>query len=375
MNPTTISGIQRRTADEADAQITLRNRAKSYSLRELINAKLPHALFPPNERSVSAAYEASELCRQHSGECATGIWVPFSMLASRDLTAGGTTAATVGVLGNKLQAALAPESAVFAGATVLSGLTGSTFGIPGVDVPTDTAGTWVTEGVAGLQREPTFKSTALAPKSLIVQMVISRRLMQNSSVDLETELRAEILRRIMLEIDRAALNGSGGSTPSGLLQDPNLTVLSAGTNGLAPTWAHLVEAEYSASTRTGSMRNPTFLTSPAMRKKLRTTQRAAGLDFIVSNRSNEVMGQPLRVSALVPDNLTKGTSTGVCSALVFGDLAEVVIGFWGPLAVDLLVDAVTQAKDGRIRLIAKVEVGTAVRNIGAFAAYKDLLSA
>lgn len=105
------------------------------------------------------------------------------------------------------------------------------------------------------------------------------------------------------------------------------------------------------------------------------TQRAAGLDFIVSSDANSVMGQPMRTSSQVPDNLTKGTSVGVCSPLIFGDLSEIVVGFWGPLAVDIMVDRVTAAKDGKIRLTCRAEVGVAVRNIGAFAAYKDLLSA
>jgi len=77
---------------------------------------------------------------------------------------------------------------------------------------------------------------------------------------------------------------------------------------------------------------------------------------------------------MVPDNLDKGTSTGVCSALVYGDWAECVIGFWGPQAVDILVDGVTQIRDGLIKITVRAEVGVAVRDVRAFAAYKDLLA-
>jgi HK97 family phage major capsid protein len=194
-------------------------------------------------------------------------------------------------------------------------------------------------------------------------------------VETEAELRAEILRQTMREIDRAALNGAGGNEPTGLLNDGALQVLAGGTNGAAPTWAQLVEAEFQVGTRTREMRSPTWITSPALRKKLRTTQRAAGLDFIVNDDARRLLGYDLRSTPLVPDNLVKGTSGAACSALVFGDLAEVYVGFWGPLAVDLLIDGVTQARDGRVKIIARAEVGVAVRNIGAFAAYKDLLSA
>ena len=260
-------------------------------------------------------------------------------------------------------------------ATVLSGLVGGSFSLPVMDSSIDTESNWVGEAVPGEQRELTTAVMTLQPKSLIFSVVVSRRLLANASVDLESELRKHILRRAMLAIDRAALSGVGGDAPSGLLENPGLQVLSAGANGLAPAWEHLVEAEYQVSNRAGSMIAPTFLSSPAMRKKLRTTQRGAGLDFILNDNVDTVMGQPLRTSALVPDNLTKGTSEDVCSALIFGDLAEIVVGFWGPLAIDLLVDSRTLAKDAKVRIVCRVEVGVGVRNIGAFAAYKDLLAA
>ena len=318
----------------------------------------------------------SEACRQSSGLPPIGIYIPLAALAqSRDLTATGYGQLSKANLGNTLQPALGVDSAVMGGATLLSGLSGSSLVLPAIGASIDASGTWVSEGNVGLQKEPTFKQVVLTPKSLIFTLTVSRRLMANASVDLESELRSEILRQAMREIDRAALNGSGPETPTGLLNDGSLQILSAGVNGAAPTWAHLVEAEFQVGARTTGMRAPTFITSPAVRKKLRGTQRAAGLDFILDDDATRLMGHNLQTSPLVPDTLTKGTSAGVCSALVFGDLAEVFVGFWGPLAIDILVDGVTQAKNGQIRLIARCEVGVAVRNIGAFTAYKDILSA
>lgn len=374
-SPFSFSQVHRRSLDEANAQVRHVSRAASdFSLRELVNALMQHPQWAPNQKAVEAAYELSNACRQRTGLAPTGIWVPLASM-TRDLTAAGVTAATTGRVGTALQAALAPSSAVMSGATILSGLDGASFSLPAIDDPLDAGGTWLAEGSSGVQREPSFKQVTLTPKSMIFQIIVSRRLLANSSVDLDAALRAEILRQAMLEIDAAALNGAGGTAPTGLLSNPDLQVLSSGANGAPPTWAHLVEAEYQASSRVGQMVSPAFVTSPALRKKLRTTQRAAGLDFIVSENANAVMGQPLQTSALVPDNLTKGTSAGVCSALLFGDLSEVIVGFWGPLAVDLLIDDRTLATQGKVRITARCEVGVAVRNIGAFAAYKDLLSA
>lgn len=72
--------------------------------------------------------------------------------------------------------------------------------------------------------------------------------------------------------------------------------------------------------------------------------------------------------------MTKGTSTG-CAAMVFGDMSEIFVGFWGPAALDLLIDGFTLAKDGKIRIIARAEVGIVARRVGAFAAVKDALTA
>lgn len=367
-----IPKIAQRTRSEANAQVRhVAQAAGDISLRETINGLMERPQWAPNQRAMAAAYELSNACRQQSGTAPNGIWFPLAAM-SRDLTAASTNSASV--YDNKLQAALAPASAVMSGATVLSGLTGSTFSLPCIAAGVDASATWVTEGTPGDQREPTFKVATLTPKTMVFEIVLSRRLLLNASVDLETELRAEMLRRAMIEIDSAALTGDGASEPGGLLNNPDLQVLSAGANGAAPTWAHLVEAEYQASTRAGTMRAAAFLTSPAIRKKLRTTQRAAGLDFIVSDSSGALLGHQLLTSSLVPDNLTKGTSSGVCSALVFGDMSEIVVGFWGPLALDLLVDDRTLSPRGAVRIVARAEVGVAARNIGAFSAYKDLLS-
>lgn len=368
-----IPKIAQRTRNEANAQVRhVSQTASDISLREIINGLMEHPQWVPNQRAMSAAYELSNACRQQSGQAPNGIWFPLAAM-SRDLTAASTNSGSL--YDNKLQAALAPVSAVMSGATVLSGLTGSTFSLPCIASGVNASATWVTEGASGEKREPTFKVATLTPKSMVFEIVVSRRLLLNASVDLETELRAEMLRRAMLEIDSAALNGDGEDAPGGLLNNTDLEVLSAGTNGAAPTWAHLVEMEYEASKRAGTMSAPVFLTSPAIRKKLRTTQRAAGLDFILSDNAGSLLGHRLVTSSLVPDNLTKGTSTEVCSALVFGDMSEIVVGFWGPLALDLLIDDRTLARTGAVRIIARAEVGVAVRNIGAFSAYKDLLSA
>jgi HK97 family phage major capsid protein len=42
-----------------------------------------------------------------------------------------------------------------------------------------------------------------------------------------------------------------------------------------------------------------------------------------------VNGYPVYVTNQVPNTLTKGASSGVCSAVVLGDFSQAMVGFWG----------------------------------------------
>lgn len=363
---------QTRTAQDARTLRRLVEDAGSrYSLRELINSRSDWKMFTSDARAVQAVNEVSKVAADQSGHVPWGTWVPLTAL-TRDLTATGTTALVADSVSPTLQSALAPHSAVLGGATILTGLTGSGLSLPVVDVPADAATAWVAEGSPGPVLSPTTRLATLRPKSLIFQLRVSRRLMMQTGADMERVLRRELLGNTMRAVDAAALAGAGPDAPPGLLNDPDLDTLSAGANGAAPTWAHLVDLEHEASSRAGNMVAPAFLTSPAIRKRLRLAQRAPGLDFILSDTATTLMGQPLRISSQVPEDLTKGTSVENCSAMVYGDWSEVVVGFWGPAAVDVLVDAVTAAKDGMINLTVRAEVGVATRDIRAFSAFKDL---
>lgn len=350
----------------------------NFSFVDAINATLPHPVIKLDDSTIANNYAISEQCRQFAGEAPSGnYWVPLQAMA-RDLTTSGASAiVNAGGVTATIGDVLAPASAIVgAGATILSGLKSGALGLPTIDTAIDATGAaWITEGSAAPQRDPTFASVSLEPKSISVEVIVSRRLMQASAANLEQFIRTSIIRRFMAEIDRAAINGSGTEQPDGMLSNADIELIAAGTNGLAPTWANLVDMEYRVANRTGNMQAPAFVTNPAMVKKLRTTQRAAGLDFILSDKATELLGHSLRSSSQVPSNLTKGTSSGVCSAAIFGDMAELFVGFWGPAAIDLLIDGYSQAPTGKIRLIARAEVGVAVRTPGSFVMVKDFLTA
>jgi len=75
----------------------------------------------------------------------------------------------------------------------------------------------------------------------------------------------------------------------------------------------------------------------------------------------------------VPSNLTKGTNSGVCSAIIFGNFSDLVIGMWGGL--DLMVDPYTGSSAGTVRVVALQDVDVALRNTVSFATMVDALTA
>ena len=81
---------------------------------------------------------------------------------------------------------------------------------------------------------------------------------------------------------------------------------------------------------------------------------------------------PAGVSNNVSSTLTKGTSSGVCSAIFFGNWRDLLIGEWGGL--ETLTDNVTQAANRIIRCHAYQTVDVAVRQAASFSAMLDALT-
>jgi len=348
----------------------LNENGANFSVVQFINSRLRDGVVT-DQRALEATMNLSSIASKSAGGAhCDGAWLPFQAL-TRDLTLANSASLGVQHKGDLAQSLVAIPSILGAGCTVITGLQGTAgFGIPTIDTGIDlaTTGSWVAENGTAPAREPTFANRVLTSKTLTAEIVISRRLLHMTGPALETELRREITRRALNEIDRAIVSGDGTNQPLGLLGE-SIETLAVGVNGGAPTWAHAVALESAVSTRTGKMAAPAFILHPTLRAKLRNTQRGAGLDYIMTGA--KLLENEVHASALIPTNLTKGSGTAL-TALIYGDLAEVVVGFWGPAAVDLLVDGYSRSSTGAVRLIARVEVGMVVRQVGAFSIYKDI---
>ena len=83
-----------------------------------------------------------------------------------------------------------------------------------------------------------------------------------------------------------------------------------------------------------------------------------------------MIGYYVGYSTNVPSTLTKGSSSGNCSALIFGDFSQFFLAFWSGL--DVVVDSSSLSTSGGTRLAFFQDVDAAVRNPNGFVVIKDI---
>lgn len=302
-------------------------------------------------------------------------------IARRDLsvgtaTAGGHLVATDLLSGSFIDLLRARSRVMGLGATVLDGLEGN------IAIPRQTGGAsvfWVTEGGDVSESQFALDQVALSPKTIGLYTDYTRRLLQQSSIAIEALVRADQALGVGTGMDVAAINGSGtGGQPTGILNLSGIGSVAGGTNGAAPTWDHLVDLESSLGAANADVGRLAYLTNSKVRGKLRKTQKFSGTNGVEiwedgrESGMGMVAGYDAAVSNNVPSNLTKGTASGVCSAIIFANWSEAIFGMWGGL--DYILDTSTLALSGGRRLVALQDCDFQARRPASFAAMKDALT-
>lgn len=263
------------------------------------------------------------------------------------------------------------------GATFLTDLNGN------IAIPSQTGaatGYWVTEGNAPTESQQTVGQVAMSPKTVGAFTDYSRRLLLQSSIDVEAFIRADLAAIIGLAIQYAAINGPGtGGAPTGILNTSGIGAVAGGANGLAPAYSHIVDLESAVANANADMGSLAYLTNTKVRGTLRKTEEFSSTNGrpVWTSGGQPGVGSLIGYDALttnsVPSDLDKGTSTGVCSAILFGNWADLLIGMWGGL--DVMLDPYTGATAGTKRVVALQDVDVALRHAESFAAMKDALTA
>ena len=338
------------TMSAADIGMTAKE-SRSFSFLRAINY-----LSNPTDRSAREAagfeIEASEAAAAKLGRQSRGITVPQEVLR-RDLnvgaaTAGGNLVETMLDAGSFIDLLRNASALDQAGATVLTGLTGN------VAIPRQSGAAtayWVAESGSPTESQQTVDQVSLVPRTVAAYTDFSRRLMIQSSIDVENMVRNDLARVIALKIDAAGLYGTGASNePLGLKFTTGI-----GTEDFAadaPTFAEVVALESDVATANALLGSPVYLMNAAMRGNLKTTKKDAGSGiFIMEN--GEVNGYRGVLSNQVASN-----------DLWFGNFADLIIGYFSGL--DLMVDPYTHSTSGTVRVVAMQDCDIAIRHPESF---------
>ena len=321
--------------------------------------------------------EVSDEIAKRTGKEARGFYIP-SDIFKRDLTVGTDTAGgflkPTDHLGGEFIDALRPNLVTAnLGARMMSGLSGDV-AIPALNAKT-AVGFVAENNAPGSEGAPTFRQVTMSPKTIAQYVDLSRKLMMQSDPSVEQIIRDDMLRQFAAKIDEVAIEGGGTNEPTGITKTSGIGSVAIGTNGGAITYAAAVNLEREVAIDNALGGRLSYLTNPKVVSSMRTTPRqASGVEgnFIL-NDSNTLLGYGVASSSLVPSDLTKGTSSGVCSAMIFGNFADLMIGMFGGL--DVLVDPYSGSTTGATRISMFQDVDIAVRHAESFAAILDITTA
>jgi HK97 family phage major capsid protein len=344
---------------------------RSYSMTKLINA-----LANPNDanaqRAAAFEFEVSAAASAKMKKDTRGAMVPYDVL-KRDLNVGTAadggnlveTSLLSGSFIESLENALALRQC---GATMLTGLNGN------IAIPRQNGGAshfWLAENGEPTESSATFDQIGMTPKTVGAFTEISRKLLLQSSISMEAFVQNELALRIALAIDAAGIFGTGSNNqPRGLLSYPGVGSVVGGTNGGAIDWGKVVDLETATGTANALVQNMCYLTNAKVRGAAKQTLKAAGVAGYIWE-DGAMNGFPVVTSNQVPGNLTKGTGTNL-SALAFGNFADLIIGMWGGL--DLQVNPYSLDTKGAVRVTAFQDVDIELRHPESFAVMKDIIA-
>ena len=314
-----------------------------------------NALANPTDRQAqeAAAFEreVSDAASKKYEKPANGILVPNEVL-QRDLnvgtaTAGGNLVPTELLAGSFIDILRKRMAVMATNPTMLTGLSGN------VSIPRMTSTStayFVGESGAPTESQQAFDQVNMTPKTIGAFVDYSRRLLLQSSIDVETMIRDDIAKVIATKLDNAAIYGSGSSNePLGIKDTTGVGTSTITTFG---TFAEYIALETDVAAANADVANMYYLINASARGALKSTEKATNTgQFVFEN--NEINGYPAIVSNQLANN-----------DVLFGDFSQFVIGMWSGL--DLTVDPYANATSGSVRIIALQDVDFAVKQPTAF---------
>ncbi len=353
--------------------------AKRYSFLKALNAASRG-----DWQNAGFEHEMSREMAHKSGKSPQGFfvpdyaWRPDMYTAKRELTVGtdgtGGYFAPSAQLGSEWIGALRSKMVLAdLGMRTMSGLT-TKIQIP--KIAAATAGFVAESGDVSDNTQVTTQLTMIG-RTLGARSTISRLLLLESDPSIEQIVRDDLVSAIASKIQDVAIEGGGSNEPTGVTKTSGIGSIAGGTNGQSPAWnTHVPTLVKEVEQDNAALNDGTlgWLTNPKVKSKMAAVAKVSSSDsvMILNDPWTSLYGYPIKFTTDCPSDLTKGSASGVCSAMIFGDWSQVLLGAWGA-SPDVLVDPYGN-NDGGVKIIVFSEVDVAVRHAQSFAACLDVLT-
>ena len=326
--------------------------------------------------------EMSQEMSHKAGKQPQGFYVPdFAWrsdlyTAKRELTVGSNTAGgffapSVQLSSEWIGALRAKMVLADLGMRTMSGLTTK------VQIPKVSAGAaaaFVAESGDVSDQTVTTAQITMQARTLGARSQISRQLLLESDPSIEQIVRDDLVAAIASKIQDVMIEGGGSNEPTGVTQTSGIGSIAIGTNGGAPTWASVTGLIKELEIDNAVLNEGTvgFVTNPKVKSKLANTAKVSSSDsvMILNDPWTQLYGYPIKFTTDVPSDLTKGSTSGTCSAMIAGDWSQLLMGSWGS-SPDVLVDPYSSSNDGTVKIVVFSEIDAAVRHASSFAACLD----
>lgn len=357
-------------SDETGADIGMSDN----EVRQFSFIRALRALANPTDRKAQEAaafeYEASRAAAERAGKEPEGILVPADVLrrALNTSTSGSAAGDTGGysvstdLMSQSFVEMLRNRAVLMQLGTTMGGLVGN------IAIPRQSAGAtgyWIGEDEDATEDGLELDQIGMTPKTVGALSEVTRKLLMQSSLDVEALIRRDLANALALTIDAAGFYGTGSANqPRGIANTSGINAVdfagaTSGGTGVLPTYAEVVAMESAIAADNADVNSMAYVMNSGMRGHFKTTQKFSGTD-----------GSPI----WEPGNTVNGYGTQVTNQIqagdmFFGNFADLLIGMWGGL--DLTVDPYTHSAKGRMRVVAMQDVDFVLRRVESFCLGRD----
>lgn len=329
------------------------------------------ALADPTDRGAQRAAEfefrASEAAAKKNGKTGERFVIPSDVLrhsvtgemmsrAFNTSTAGGAAGNTGGFgIETTLQTAsfidiLRNRATIMKLGRVLGGLVGN------IDIPKQVAaaqGYWLGEDDDATETGPELGQISLTPKTVAAFTEITRKLLMQSSLDVEAMVRSDLALALALTIDRAGYYGTGTEhQPKGIANYTGINAVD--TDATWPAFGKLVDMETAIAVDNADVNGMKYVANAAFRGYAKQTVKFASAgSATIWEPGNTVNGYGVEITNQID-----------AGDVFFGNFMDLIVAMWGGL--EITVDPYSGSKKGRLRVVAFQDVDFALRRTESF---------